>query len=230
MAPNDPILMRTDQLIEELSTGLTPVRALRAPALRALLWLTAVAVVGIVGIARFSQLPLILPRLADPRVTVECVATALTAVTAILAAFELSLPDRSARWAWLPLPSLLVWLGASGLGCLRNGLSLHEPEGFMGHSPHCFLFITGVSVPLAVALFWMLRKARPMDALPVAATGTLGVAATAALVLQFFHPFDVTVIDLALHVAAIGIVMLIGSLWRRALLDASPSRFANEND
>jgi hypothetical protein len=67
----------------------------------------------------------------------------------------------------------------------------------------------------------MLRRARPLDALPVAAVGTLGVAATAAFVLQFFHPFDVTVIDLALHLAAIALVVLIGTTLRRPLLDAS---------
>ena len=213
--------MHTEQLIERLTTELETVRVLRAPALRALGWLTAVGVISALLILRFSHLDLILPRLAVIRVTVECAATALTAVTAILAAFELSIPDRSPRWAWLPLPSFLVWLGASGLGCLRNGISLEGPGGFMGESPHCFAFITAVSVPLAVALFWMLRRARPINALPVAALGTLGVAATAAFVLQFFHPFDVTVIDLSLHLAAIGLVVLIGTAWRRSLLDAS---------
>ena len=220
MNPSDPTPMRTDQLIEQLSAELAPVQVLRAPALRALGWLAFVAVASALVVARFSHLELILPRLALPRVTVECIATALTAVTAILAAFELSVPDRSLRWAWLPLPSLLVWLGASGLGCLRNGLSLHEPEGPLGHSPHCFLFITAASVPLAIALFWMLRRARPIHSLPVAAVGTLGVAATAAFVLQFFHPFDVTVIDLALHLGAIALVVVIGTASRQPLLDA----------
>jgi hypothetical protein len=38
--------------------------------------------------------------------------------------------------------------------------------------------------------------------------------------LQFFHPFDVTVIDLALHLSAVGLVVLIGTLWRRPFLAA----------
>jgi len=74
---------------------------------------------------------------------------------------------------------------------------------------------------LAVVLFWMLRRARPMDPLPVAATGTLGVAATAAFILEFFHPFDVTVIDLALHLAAVGLIVVLGTALRRPLLAAS---------
>jgi len=52
----------------------------------------------------------------------------------------------------------------------------------------------------------------------VAAMGTLGVAASAACVLEFFHPFDVTVIDLALHLAAVAAVILIGAALRRPLL------------
>jgi len=91
----------------------------------------------------------------------------------------------------------------------------------VGESAHCFIFITAASVPLAIGLFWMLRRARPMGALTVAALGTLGVAATAAFVLQFFHPFDVTVIDLAFHLAAVGLVVLIGTVLRQPLLDAS---------
>jgi hypothetical protein len=197
------------------------VQVLRSPALRALLWLAFVGVVTAALILRYAHMSSVLQRLAVPRVAVECVATALTAVTAIVAAFELSVPDRSPRWAWLPLPPFLLWLGASGLGCLRNGLSLRGPEGFLGDSPHCFMFITSASVPLAVGLFWMLRRARPIDPLPVAAIGTLGVAATAAFILEFFHPFDVTVIDLTWHLSAVGLIVLLGTAWRRPLLDAS---------
>jgi hypothetical protein len=75
-----------------------------------------------------------------------------------------------------------------------------------------------MSVPLALGLFWMLRRARPIAPLSVAALGTLGVAASAAFMLQFFHPFDVTVIDLSLHLAAIALVVLLGTMWRRPLL------------
>jgi hypothetical protein len=213
--------MKTDQIIENLTARLAPVRVLLAPGLRALLWLAAVGAVGAALILRFTHWGVILPRLQNPRVALETAATAVTAITATIAAFELSMPDRSPRWAWLPVPTLLVWLAASGLGCLSNGLGVHSADGPVGESAHCFVFITAVSVPLAIGLFWMLRRARPLAALPVAALGTLGVAATAAFVLQFFHPFDVTVIDLALHLAAIGLVVLIGTLFRRPLLDAS---------
>ncbi|HEY6453126.1 MAG TPA: NrsF family protein [Steroidobacteraceae bacterium] len=212
--------MQTDQFIERLAAELEPVRVLRSPLRRAVLWLAVVGALAAALILWVAPISAVLPRLTLPRGQVECVATALTAIAAIIAAFERSVPDRSPAWGWLPLPPLVLWLAASGLGCLRNGLSLRGAAGFTGDSPHCFTFITAASVPLAVGLFWMLRRARPIDPLPVAALGTLGVAASAAFILQFFHPFDVTVIDLAFHLAAVGLVVLIGVAWRRALLRA----------
>jgi len=213
--------MQTDKLIESLAAQLQPVRPMRAPLLRALLWLAVVgAVVSAFLMLHKGGLDLFMQRIAVPRVALECVGTGLTAITAVIAAFELSVPGRSPRWALVPVPPLLLWLAASGLGCLRNGWSLYGAGGIVGDSSGCFAFILLASLPLATGLFWMLRRARPIAPLPVAALGTLGVAATAAFILEFFHPFDVTVIDLALHLSAIGLVMLIGTLWRRPLLAA----------
>jgi hypothetical protein len=212
--------MQTDRVIATLAAQLQPVRRLRSALLRALLWLAVVGAVGGVLIAREVGLGIFLQRFALPRVAVEDVATALTAVTAVIAAFELSVPGHSPRWAVLPVLPFLAWIGASGLGCVRNGLGLHGAQGLAGESPHCFVFIAGASVPLALGLFWMLRRARPIAPLPVAALAMLGVAASAAFMLQFFHPFDVTVIDLALHLSAVGLVVLIGTLWRRPFLAA----------
>jgi hypothetical protein len=212
--------MQTDRLIESLAAQLQPVRRLHAPLLRALLWLALVGAVSAALIMREAQLGIFMQRMATPRVAVDCIATGLTAIAAIIAAFELSVPGHSPLWSLLPLPPLLLWLGSSGLGCLKNGLSLYGPNGFVGDSYGCFAFIAAASVPLAAGLFWMLRRARPIAPLPVAALGTLGVAATSAFILQFFHPFDVTVIDLTLHLAAVGLVILIGTLWRRPLLAA----------
>ena len=52
----------------------------------------------------------------------------------------------------------------------------------------------------------------------MAILGTLGVAASAAFLLEFFHPYDVTAIDLALHLAAVAAVILLGTALRRPLL------------
>jgi hypothetical protein len=210
--------MQTEQLIRSLAQDLTPVRPLRAPPLRALAWLAVVAAISALIVLRFSNLTVFAERMATPRTAMDWIATGITGFAAAWAAFELSIPGASPRWALLPLPSFIVWLCASGLGCLANGLGLQATGNPLGESRHCVVFILAASVPLALALFAMLRRARPIDPVPVAALGTLGVAATAAFLLQFFHPFDVTAIDLALHLAAIAVVVLIGLPLRRLLL------------
>jgi hypothetical protein len=213
--------MDTERLIERLAGELQPVRRWRHAGWRAATWLLVVAALTAALVMHFANLAVFAQRVAQPRVALECIATALTGVSAVFAAFMLTVPGNSPRWMALPLPPFLLWLGASGLGCLRNGWVNHGAEGIVGESAHCFVFILAASVPLAVALFATLRRARPIAPLPVAALGLLGVAAIAAFVLQFFHPFDVTAIDLALHLAAVGLVVLIGSRLRGPLLAAT---------
>jgi hypothetical protein len=148
-----------------------------------------------------------LARLKDQRFAVELAATFATGLAAVIAAFYLSVPDRSRFWAILPLPTLVLWLTSSGYECYRNWIEL-GPQGWrLGRSSDCFVFILTMSIPVAVALYWALRRAVPLDATRVLLVGGLGVAALSAATLQFYHPFDVTVIDLAVHVVAVLIVI-----------------------
>ncbi len=210
--------MDTDRLIGDLVGTLQPVRRLRPPLQRAALWLLLVFFFATLAILHFAKLQVFAQRMAVTRTAAECTATALTGIAAVIAAFMLSVPDRSTRWALLPLPPFIVWLLASGLGCLQNGLSLYTGGSFIGESRHCVVFILGASVPLAALLFAALRRARPINPGLVAALGALGVAALAAFFLEFFHPFDVTVIDLTLHMAAVGAVILLAMGLRKPLL------------
>jgi hypothetical protein len=211
--------MQTDDLIDQLATQLHPVRRLRAPLWRAMSWCGFIGVLVLLLVLRFANLGVVNARFGVTRIALEWLGCSLTAITATVVAFEWSVPGCSRRWAWLPLPPLLLWLGASGLGCLQNGLGLHSVS--VRESPGCFTFIAAVSVPLALTLFWMLRQAQPIAPLPVAAFGALGVAATAATVLQFFHPFDVTGIDLTFHLAAVLLVVFLSTVLRRPLLRSS---------
>jgi hypothetical protein len=210
--------METDKLIASLRHDLVAVQPLRPPAWRALLWLGMVSVLVLLAVWRYSDLAAMAQRVAEPRVALECVAALFTGVVSILAAFYLSLPDRSELWRFAPLPPLALWLAASGLGCLRNGIGLGPAGARLGESGGCFKFIVMVSVPTAVLLFLVLRRARPLQPLRVALCGALGVAALAAFVLQFFHRFEVTLVDLLMHALAMGVVVGAAALWRRGAL------------
>ena len=198
----------TPDLIDQLVRGAAPVKRLGSPLRRACLFVAGVmALVGALVLVR-GIAPGALERFSEMRVVLETAATALTGVAAILAAFSLAIPGRSPLWMALPVPPLVLWLATSGYGCYRNWLARGADGSLaLGHSSDCFVFILTASIPMALALFFALRRARLLNPAPVLAVGALGVAGLAAAALQFFHPFDVTVTDLALHVAAVGLVV-----------------------
>lgn len=200
----------TELLIGRLGAQLAPVRPLSAPVLRALGALLTVALLAAWPVMHFANLQVFALRNAELHTALECAASLLTGIVATIAAFHLSVPDRSARWVLAPLPPLLLWLGAAGAGCLRNGL---------GHANwDCVLFTTVVGTPLLLLLFLLLRRSHPLAPAVVAWTGGLAAAGLAAFLLQFFHPFDVTVMDLLLHALAVAGVLAIARLLARPLL------------
>jgi hypothetical protein len=210
--------MNTDDLIAQLSATAAPVKRLAPPMMRALLWLAAIAVLAGVPIALRSNLPVFAQRASDPRMALELFATLAMGIAGVIAAFHLSLPDRPRAWALLPLPFLLLWLVVSGIGCLQF-LPEQDQRGWsldQGH--HCFFFLLSVGLPLAGLLILALRRAQPLQPRLVASVGALGVAGLAAFVLQFFHPFDVTVMDLGAHVAALALLIGAFSLSGRLSL------------
>jgi hypothetical protein len=197
-----------DRLIGALAANLEPVRPLRPPALRALVWLALViAIAG--GLAMFANLAAMWHRLtATPDMWLAALGSASTAAAAAFAAFELSMPDRSRAWALLPLPAFALWLGASGLGCLRAYVLAGTHVATMGETRDCLVFIVGFSVPLSAALVLMLRRAYSLAPGLTATMAGLASAAAAATLLNFFHPYDAAATDLVVHLAAVGIVVV----------------------
>ena len=151
----------TDRLIERLVASTGPVRRLRPPAMRATLWLLVVVALGAMTILLFSDLALFA---SGPRLQARSRARrhVLTGISARVAAFHLSLPDRSLLWALLPLPWLALWIASSGYSCYRHWVSF-GPDGWaIGESADCFRFILAAGVPLGISLLVLLRRSRPL--------------------------------------------------------------------
>lgn len=209
MAPEHALPDAEALLIHRLTADLRPVRRLASPPRRALAWLLVVAALALAlaattDVGRFAQ------RLAGATdMWLSVVGSVATAVLAAVAAFELSLPDRRPSWMLLPLPALAVWVGASGMGCLRSWVLPATHVAVMGETMDCLRFIVGLSVPLSAVLLLMLRRARPLRPVPVAAMGGLAAAAAAASLLGFVHPFDAGAVDLGVHAAAVILVVLL---------------------
>lgn len=198
----------TDQLIERLVSSAEPVRRLRPPMLRACLWLLGVAAAMAIVIPVFANFALFDHKMQNPAFVFELIGTLLTGITAVIAAFHLSLPDRSRAWALLPLPFLILWLASSGYNCYSDWIEFGTKGWRLGESASCFGTIVGFSVPLGASLLVLLLRAKPISPGPVAALGGLGIAGIAAFLLDFNHPVDASFLDLAWHAVAVGFVIL----------------------
>jgi len=207
-----------ERLIGALAADLAPVRRLAPPSLRALGWLGVVAATA-VALASFADLAPLCHRLAGATdMWVAVVGSTATAILAAIAAFQLSMPDARRAWALLPLPAALLWIGASGMGCFRTWLAPETHVADMSEARDCLMFILGLSVPLSALLILMLRRACSLQPGLTAVIGGLAVAAAAATLLNFFHPFDAAATDLAVHAGAVALVIAANRIFSGRLL------------
>lgn len=205
-------MSETSKIVDDLVAELTPVRCLAPPALRATLWLAGAAVLGTAIALTIGHPAALGQRLASPAFAVEISATLLTGIAAVFAAFFLSVPDRPRLWALLPIVPLVVWLASSGSQCWHN-LMVFGPSGASKDADHaCLVFIVAVGVPLTLSLLIVLRRAAPLEPVQTALLAALGAGALGAFILQFFHPFDVTFLDLGFHLAGVGLLLVIAAL------------------
>lgn len=209
--------MNTDDLIARLSAELRPVRRLAPPLLRAAAWIGLAVLVVAACVLAFGPRHDLMERLSRPHEVAQLVFALATGVLAAIAAFELSLPDRSARWALLPLPAAAGWVASLGVGCLAD-VAREGPQALvLGTSWGCFRFIVLMGVPLAFSLIWMLRHAGPIRPVPVAVLGGLAGAAISAVGLSLFHHLDAAAMVLAWHGGTTLLVVLgflvVGRIW-----------------
>lgn len=203
----------TEHLIDLLAADAAPVRRLASPWRRwafwgALLLLAATAVLAILGGFAGMQV-----RMHDPALAGETIGAILTSLAALLAAFQLSVPDRSPRWALLPLLPALLWLGIGTFNCAgaMSGAARLQP----GDGVHCFFFITAVSIPLLLAVFVLLRRGAALQPARVAAMGGLAAAGLATMILHGLHWLQGNFADSVLHTAAILLVVAVATALAR---------------
>jgi len=201
-----------DSLITSLADTAVPVRRLRPPLARASSWFIFAALV-ILSLAVLKGLHHDLAlRLARREFIVELVASLVTSFGATLAAFYVSLPDRSRFWALLPVPGLVLWAFAMGFGCYADWIRL-GPSGFiLGTSFECLAFIVLSTVPLSAALLYLLRHAVAVRPISTSILATLSVAALAGAGQSLTHHSDTTLMILVWHAGTTGLLLAIARL------------------
>ncbi len=196
-----------EALIDRLGTELVPVRRLLPPGLRAAGWLLGVAVIAVGLLMHYGATRMMLRFAATPDLAWAGVGAVITAVTAAWAAFALSVPGRRAAWAWLPLPGALLWIGASGLGCLRTLVAPGTSISSLHQSTDCLVFIISFSIPLSALMIVLLRRACPLRPVLTAVLVGLASAAASASLLEICHAYDAAATDLLTHAVAVGLVV-----------------------
>ncbi|WGS21697.1 MULTISPECIES: DUF1109 domain-containing protein [unclassified Bradyrhizobium] len=216
-------MIKTSDLIASLAANATPVRRLRPPVMRAACWLLLAAAVLMLLAVNQGVRPDLVQKLHQPAFAVCMAASALTGVLGAVAAFLVSLPDRSRLWLLLPLPALVLWLSNIGYQCLTEWVSIGPGGMSFGEAARCFATLVLTSLPLSLAMLVMLRYAAPLR--PTAATmmGSLAVAAITATALSLFHVIDASVMILMWNLGtAILFVGLSGAFGRRMFRWVAP--------
>ncbi|MBN9015114.1 MAG: DUF1109 domain-containing protein [Rhizobiales bacterium] len=216
--------MKTSDLIASLARDLPPVRRLRPPFVRAAGWLAvAFIVVAFLAVAQGIRQDLAM-RLRDPAFALSMASSLLTGVLAALAAFQVSLPDRSRLWLLLPLPALVLWLSNIGYQCLTQWIAI-GPEGVtMGEAARCFATLVLTGLPLSLLMLVMLRYTALLR--PTAATlmGSLAVAAITASALALFHIIDASAMILMWNLGTAALFVGLSALFGKGMLRRFTSR------
>jgi hypothetical protein len=210
----------TTELIEALSRSLGPAPALRPPLLRAAGWLILATLVPLLlGVGHGVRADLAL-RLADVGYTLGIAGALGTGMLAAIAAFMLSLPDRSRRWILLPMPALVLWLSGLGDQCLTHWVGL-DPAGLsLGETAQCFATLVLTGLPLSLALLVMLRHGAALAPTMVSMIGSLAVAGFTAAALSLLHQLDATVMIMLWNIGIASIFLSLGAAYGRRMLPA----------
>jgi hypothetical protein len=207
-----------EALIDRLGTDLVPVRRLLPPWLRTAGWLLVVVALAIGLLMHYGAGPMLQRWAATPDLAWAGIGAVITAISAAWAAFALGVPGRRAAWAWLPLPGALLWIGASGLGCLRTWIAPGTELACVHQTADCLLFIIGFSVPLSALLIVLLRRACPLRPVLTAVLIGLASAAASASLLEICHAFDSAATDLLTHALAVVAVVAVNAAMGGRLL------------
>ena len=208
----------TEDLISQLAGGLAPVNRLSPPTQRAALLVT-LATLFIAALAAVRGLRAdIDAKLADPSYLAAVIAAWLTGATATLAALEVSLPDRRRAWMWLPAPAAALWVWGVGFGCLAHWVTILEAKPVEESSVRCLVTLVSASIPLALALWVALGRAKPLRRNDTAWLAALAVAAFADTAHLLCHVVEATVFVLLMNLGlAAVIIAVLGALGGRVL-------------
>jgi hypothetical protein len=212
---------KTEDLIDQLSQSLKPVKRLAPPTYRAG-GLTILATFLIAAVSWKQGLrPDLAHKLTEASYVTAVLAAWLTGVTATLAALEVSLPGGRKSWAWLPLPSAILWIWGVGWGCLLHWVTILDAKPVEDSAVNCLTTLIAASIPLTLALWLSVGKAKPLERSNTAWLSAVAVAAFADVAHLLCHVVEATVFVLLMNLGtAATIVAVLGLVGGRIIPSA----------
>nr|WP_298130094.1 DUF1109 domain-containing protein [uncultured Pseudoxanthomonas sp.] len=208
----------TRRLIDQLAARAEPVRPLSSPLRRTAVWVALASVLIAMIASVYGLRTGLMADLAQAPLLLEWIASVLTGLLAAYAVFQISVPGRSPRWMWLPVPALLLWLAGLGWGCLRDYVRMGADAFLMeAVSSECAVAITMTSVPLGLLMLVMVRHAGVVRPAPTAMLVALSAAALSAAGVSLYHGGETALMVLLWHLGAVVVLSLLCLLFGRPL-------------
>jgi hypothetical protein len=199
-------------VVDTLVSCAPPVRRLQPPLQRALLWLALAGVVLMLLSIEHGVRADLAERLRQPSFAVGIAAAVVTGILSAIAAFMISIPDRSQWWVLVPAPSLLIWISTVSYECFTDRIVI-GPDGMgAAETLRCFASLVLTSAPLGITLVIMLRYAALVRSGTVAMMGGLAVAVITSTALAIFHDLDSTVTILVWNLGMAALITALGWL------------------
>jgi hypothetical protein len=182
--------VRTEELIQSLSSGAVAVGRLPPPWRRAAVWLAvSLPYVALVIFAMPADFDLA-EAVVDRRFQIEQAAALATALAAAYAAFASVVPGYDRRLLLLPLTPLALWLATLGEGCVQDWLVRGADGLALRPDWDCLPPAALVGIIPAIAMVAMLRRGAPLYPRASLVLGALAVAALGNFGMRLFHLGD----------------------------------------
>lgn len=201
-----------EKLIAALTAVAKPVRRLRPPVWRTAGWVATAGAIVALSVVWHGLRDDLSEKLQDPIYVLDWIASLATAIGAFVAAFHLSLPDRSPRWLAAALLPAGFWIAVIGLGVLRDFTEYGGKAFEWGISISCFRYITAMGIPLMLVMLVLLRHAGQIRPIQSVLCAGLGAAALSATGLSLFHYVDASWLVLIWHGSALMTVLGLSAL------------------
>ncbi len=212
--------MKTDDLINQLGKQCKPVKPLRSPLMRAMLWLFVLGISMIAGIVIVGLRHDFMDMLMHPIFVLEMTSLLVAGICATIATFQLSIPcDRVAPVIWALLTISAVLMLSRMVICFIYA----TPKGLAAY------FNSTVGLPIiskalamsaipAALLFWFLKKGAPVRSGLTAVAGLLALASFAGLGCRSICPMNDPAYIIVWQGLPLMVLILIGLLLGRSAL------------